>query len=97
MSFLKFENKINLVVLSAGLFFIANLDARLTTTERTLDNRALMGTNNIAQLGQNTSDITGLKVEVTNLKEFMKESLGRIDGNLATIAKRIDDEKNRRN
>lgn len=89
MSLLKFENKINLTVLCAGIAFMANLDARITSAERTLDTRAVSGINNVTQLAQNTTDISGLKLEVSNFKEMIKQ----MNDNIQRIADRIYDEK----
>lgn len=89
MSLLKFENKVNITVLCAAIAFMANLDARISSTERTLDTRATAGINNVTQLAQNTTDISGLKLEVSNFKEMIKQ----MNDNIQRIADRIYDDK----
>lgn len=95
----QFDRKIPVAILIGGLihtgcviWFMAKLDARMEVAEKTLDSRGMKGIETLNQTAQNTSDISGLKVEVTGLKE----AINRIDGNLQVIVNRIyDDKKNR--
>lgn len=81
---------IGLLIQSGGIiWYFAHLDARVSNTERTLEIRADKGLEIINQSAQNTSDISGLKVEVSGLKDAIK----RIDDNIQVIANRIYDDK----
>jgi hypothetical protein len=95
-----FGNRIPLAVLGVfffGLFthtiatvwYLAKFDSRVDSIEKTLDARGAKGLETLTQTAQNTSDISGLKVEVTGLKDAIR----RIDGNIQVIADKIYDEK----
>lgn len=84
---------IGLIIQGGGIiWYFSQLDARVTNSEKTLDARADRGLEIITQSAQNASDISGLKVEVSGLKDAIK----RIDSNVQIIADRIyNDKKNR--
>jgi len=85
---------IGIILVQSGsiIWGAAKLDSRVEVTENTLAARASKGLETLTQTAQNTNDISGLKVEVTSLKEAIR----RIDANTQVIADRIyNDKKNR--